>query len=99
MRRAWNRSGWRLEANACGMPAIALAEGGVRETVVDGENGRLVDSPSQMAAVLDRFVNDPAEARALGQRGAAIVRERWTLDAATSRLEGHLRQAADMRRA
>jgi glycosyltransferase involved in cell wall biosynthesis len=57
-----------LEANACGMPAIAWAEGGVRETVVDGENGQVVDSPPQMAAVLDHFVRARA-ARALGQKG------------------------------
>ena len=81
-----------LEANACGMPVIALAEGGVRETVIDGENGRLVDSPAEMAALLDRFIREPAEAQAMGQRGAAIVRERWTLDRATERLEEHLRE-------
>lgn len=86
-----------LEANACGMPVIALAEGGVRETIVDGENGRLVDSPSQMAALLDQFMRDPIAARALGQQGTAIVRERWTLEAATERLEEHLQQVVDTR--
>ena len=84
-----------LEANACGMPVIALAEGGVRETVVDGVNGRLIDSPPQMASVLDQLMNQPADARALGQQGAALVRKQWTLDAATERLEEHLRQVVD----
>jgi glycosyltransferase involved in cell wall biosynthesis len=87
-----------LEANACGMPAIALAEGGVRETVVDGENGRLVDSPEEMAACLDEFVREPSRARALGQAGAAVVRRRWTLDAATDRLEMHLREIVEQGR-
>jgi len=41
--------------------------------------------------VLDSFVREPAAARALGQKAAAIVRQRWTLDAATERLEEHLR--------
>jgi glycosyltransferase involved in cell wall biosynthesis len=77
------------------MPVIALAEGGVRETVVDRENGRLVDAPSQMGAIIDQFMRNPAQARALGQQGAAIVRTRWTLDAATLRLEEHLRQVVD----
>jgi len=86
-----------LEANACGMPVIAVAEGGVRETVVDNENGRLVDSPSQMALVLDQLMRDPARAKALGQRGAAIVREKWTLEAAAGRLESHLRSVVEGR--
>ena len=29
-----------VEAQACGCPVVALAEGGAAETVVDGENGR-----------------------------------------------------------
>ena len=32
-----------LEANSCGTSVIALAEGGVRETVKDGINGHLVE--------------------------------------------------------
>ena len=28
-----------LEANACGVPIVAVAEGGVRETVIDGVTG------------------------------------------------------------
>lgn len=87
-----------LEANACGTPVIALAQGGVRETVVDGENGQLVDSPEEMAVAIDRLMRRPDLARALGQRGAAMVRERWTLDAAAARLSGHLRDAVRARR-
>ncbi|MBI3401924.1 MAG: glycosyltransferase [Acidobacteria bacterium] len=34
-----------LEAQACGRPVVALARGGARETIVDGETGVLVDDP------------------------------------------------------
>jgi len=35
-----------VEAQACGRPVIALARGGARETVLDGETGVLVREPS-----------------------------------------------------
>jgi glycosyltransferase involved in cell wall biosynthesis len=46
-----------VEAQACGTPVIGLARGGVRETVVDGETGVLVDSldPRVYAAAVPRL--------------------------------------------
>ena len=43
-----------LEANACGTPVVALAEGGVKETVVTGVNGTLVsdEDPRTVAAAI-----------------------------------------------
>ncbi len=35
-----------LEAQACGRPVVALARGGARETVADGDTGILVEEPS-----------------------------------------------------
>lgn len=34
-----------LEAQACGVPVVALGRGGARETVIDGDTGELVDEP------------------------------------------------------
>lgn len=83
-----------LEANACGLPVVAVAEGGVRETVLDGANGLLVENVEGMAAAIDQLMADPVRGRELGQRGAEIVRECWTLEAAGARLERHLLAAA-----
>ena len=33
-----------IEAAACGLPVVAVAEGGVRETVIDNETGFLVQN-------------------------------------------------------
>lgn len=85
-----------LEANACGTPVLAVAEGGVRETIVDGLNGLLVDDdPRAMAAAITRLSDDREYARRLGQTGRQQVTERWSLEAAVERLEQRFRAAVE----
>lgn len=80
-----------LEANAVGLPVIAVAEGGVRETVRDGENGLLVDATTEaMARAIVTLRDDPDLARRLGENGREALNGRWSLAEATDRLEQHL---------
>jgi glycosyltransferase involved in cell wall biosynthesis len=80
-----------LEASACGLPVVAVAEGGMRETVIDGVNGLLCDPDTQaMANVLQRLLDDPTFAKRLGANGRALVQEHWSLEAAVDRLERRL---------
>lgn len=80
-----------LEANACGLPVVGVAEGGVRETIVHEANGLLVDhDPKAMAEALGRVLDDPEFAARLGAAGEARVRELWSLEAASRRLESAL---------
>lgn len=90
-----------LEANACGTPVLAVAEGGVRESIVDGVNGLLLDNdPRAMAAAVARLARDPQYARGLGRGARQQVVEQWSLEAAVERLEQRLRAAfEDGRRA
>jgi glycosyltransferase involved in cell wall biosynthesis len=84
-----------LEANACGVPVIAVAEGGVRETVVDQVNGLLVENnPGAMAEAIARLFSDPSLARKLGAKARRAVEENWDLNAAIDRLEQKLVQYA-----
>jgi glycosyltransferase involved in cell wall biosynthesis len=77
-----------LEANACGLPVIAVPEGGVRETVVHGLNGLLLPpDPGQLGAGIAELLDNPSYARTLGENGVAFAAERWSLDAADDRLE------------
>jgi glycosyltransferase involved in cell wall biosynthesis len=77
-----------LEANACGLPVVAVAEGGVRETIVDGVNGLLVEhDPAALARAIERLRDDPDLARQLGESAERLVHERWSLPASIDRLE------------
>ena len=62
-----------VEAQAAGRPVIALHEGGLRETVIDGETGTFFDAPEPGAlaeAVLafDALAVDPAACVASARR-------------------------------
>jgi glycosyltransferase involved in cell wall biosynthesis len=83
-----------LEAGACGLPVVAVAEGGVRETILDGVNGLLVDdNPVAIAGAIQRLLADPAYAARLGAAGCDLVARRWSLSASIDRLEKRLSEA------
>jgi glycosyltransferase involved in cell wall biosynthesis len=83
-----------LEANACELPVVGVAEGGVRETVLDGVNGLLVErAPAALADAIERLRSDDGYARRLGRDGRQLVLERWSLGAAIDRLETRLAEA------
>lgn len=82
-----------VEAAATGLPVVALREGGIRETVVDGLTGYLVDDPEEMAARLDQLLGDEdhwTEMSAASRRHAAMS---WDVATAVERLEAELMAA------
>jgi glycosyltransferase involved in cell wall biosynthesis len=79
-----------LEAAACGVPVVAVSEGGVRETVVNGVTGFLVDHERELPRALQEIVDDDALARRLGRHARQRAETTWSLAAATDRLEAHL---------
>ncbi|MCC7359768.1 MAG: glycosyltransferase family 4 protein [Anaerolineales bacterium] len=78
-----------LEANACETPVVAVAEGGVRETVQDGVNGRLLESddPAALGAALLALLDDPPQARRLGVAGRQRVLDHWQWSRSVEALE------------
>ena len=83
-----------IEANACGAPVVAIAEGGVREVVIDGVTGILCDRDTeQLSAAIEKLIKDSALARELGENGARIAPERWSSKTATDTLLSHFENA------
>lgn len=80
-----------LEANACGLPVVGVAEGGIRETIKDGVNGFLVEPDAEsVARVADQLLRNPSLARQMGDAGVVNVRENWAVEQSVDRLERNL---------
>jgi glycosyltransferase involved in cell wall biosynthesis len=75
-----------LEAMACGTPVVAVAEGGVRESVRDGVSGLLTQrDPRRFACALSALLDDEEMQARLGAGGVSTVRSFWTWTAAYER--------------
>ena len=80
-----------LEANACGVPVVGAAEGGVRETIAHGVNGLLAaPTASALGEAAAQLWENPAQAATLGQQARSHVLAHWSLETAIDRLEAHL---------
>ena len=68
-----------VEAQACGCPVVAFAEGGACETVVDGETGILVDepAPAAFADAIARIHRRPTDGAAARRQALRFSRERF----------------------
>jgi glycosyltransferase involved in cell wall biosynthesis len=85
-----------LEANSCGTPVVAAAEGGVRETIRTGVNGVLVEPADHVALgrAVAEYTQDLDRSRDDGARARRHVLEHWNLRLAIDRLEAHLIEVA-----
>jgi glycosyltransferase involved in cell wall biosynthesis len=64
---------------ACGTPGLGVREGGVRETVVERVNGRLVErDEAGFARVLQEMLADPSGLQELGRQAREYVSREWT---------------------
>jgi starch synthase len=82
-----------LEAMACSSPVVASATGGIKEVVVDGETGYLVEfeqdpvtsfpcDPEKfardLAARIEQLLSDPEKCRRFGEAGRRRVEETFS---------------------
>lgn len=84
-----------LEAMAAGRPVVAVAEGGLLETVKDEVTGLAVTrDPSDVARALDRLAEDPALRSRLSAAGRVAARTEWTWAAYAKNIDGLLDEVA-----
>jgi glycosyltransferase involved in cell wall biosynthesis len=67
-----------LEAMACGLPSVAVGRWGVKELIVDGETGLLVDGPADFCGKLRQVVSDRTLRERLGQAARRSAEERFS---------------------
>jgi glycosyltransferase involved in cell wall biosynthesis len=78
------------EAMRYGLPVVAFDAGGIREWLIDGENGFLVPwmDCDRLAARIEQLLTDKELARRMGRRGLEWVNEQYDASRQISELEG-----------
>lgn len=71
-----------LEAFACGVPVVASDVGGVRDWLVDGQNGKLaaVKDGAALSRAIAEILNSPDQGRTLGANGCELVAARFSIE-------------------
>ena len=89
-----------LEAMACEVPVIVTASGGVKEVVIQGETGYLceVGDIETMAAHAIELLENPEQAREMGQKGRAHVLQHFQKDRVVDQYESLYQEVLKMRR-
>jgi phosphatidyl-myo-inositol dimannoside synthase len=75
-----------LEASATGLPVIGGDSGGAPDAILEGESGYVVSDVPGVAARITELLNDPAKAKAMGEKGLAWVDREWREELPAARL-------------
>ena len=89
-----------LEANACGTPVIGIAEGGAKETIVDGVNGYLVndDAPELIGEKIVAIMSDKPKLTEFSETCRKHIIARWNIERCASNLERYLYILKDIKK-
>lgn len=76
------------EAMACGLAVVGSRRGGITEMIEHGRTGLLVDAsdPEALASAVERLLDDPAEAKAMGRAAAEKIARTHSWDTVAERL-------------
>jgi glycosyltransferase involved in cell wall biosynthesis len=87
-----------LEIASCGLPLAASNLQGLAEAVEDGKTGRLFPpgDHAALAGIIERWIDNPGERRALGAAGRARILAGFTVESHLDRLTAACRRAFDL---
>jgi len=76
-----------LEAQACGIPVVAVCEGGYLDTVKDKVTGFLIKrDPKILAQTFVKLLDNPEEIGKLGENASRNIKENWTWEKSAGNL-------------
>ena len=83
-----------LESMSCGTPVVAVKEGGMRETVIDGKTGILTERDESLFAkeIIELILNNE-KTEIMAKNSINVVNDFWTLENSGKRLYNHLNDA------
>ena len=87
-----------LDALALGKPVVAANSGGIPEIIRDGETGRLVESGDSQALAqgMIEMLTHKDQAQSMAQRGQALVKEHFSIEAMVENNLAVYRQLLDI---
>ena len=87
-----------IEAMASGTPVIGIKEAAIRESVIDGVTGILVDRDAgQIAAAITQLQQHQERRAEMGRQAFQHVRAHWTWERTVERYEEEVRKLLDTR--
>lgn len=89
-----------MEAMRYGIPVVAFDAGGIKDWLIDGQNGFLVPwmDRDEYAARLEQILKDKSLARQMGERGHRMVDEQYSFSQYIIDLESTFQNVIDERR-
>ncbi len=77
-----------LEAMACGVPVIAVNEGGYKETIIDGKTGYLIPrDPKTLTEKIELLLSSPHLLSEMSKNARIHIKKNWTWEKNGKRLE------------
>lgn len=86
-----------LEAMSSGTPVVAVKEGGMKETVIHGETGLLIERDEMLfAEAIVELILDDDKREMMAKNSIKVINDFWTLDDSGKRLFEHLNHSLDI---
>lgn len=86
-----------IEANMCGTYVIAIAEGGIRESIINGINGTLINgfNIKEFVGAIQNFLTDLEFSKKMGLQAREFALKTWNWEKMANNIERALLQIID----